>query len=197
MKVLSLGLSFLLMYDLPAGRAQELPPVPKPQMEIVVLEGEGAVNNVRSRQAHPITVQVRDGNRNPAPGAIVLFTLPAQGASAEFVNGAKTATITADDQGRAVARLLRPNSVPGKMDIRVNASHKGETAAITVTQFNMAVEAKGGSGKWIALALMAGGAAAGGAVALTRKSQPAATTPAAVAAPISITAGSSAVGPPR
>lgn len=199
MRTLSVSLSlFLLGQNIGLGQAPpQLPPVPVPRMNIIAIEGEGAINHVRKREPRNIVVQVRDGNRNPIANATVTFTLPAQGPSGEFFNGSRILTGTTDEQGRVTARAFRPNSVPGKVEIRVSATRGEETASTIVTQFNMEVAApRGGAGKWIALLAIAGGAAAGGGYALTRKSN--GTAPAAAPAPpISITPGSGTVGPPR
>jgi hypothetical protein len=173
--------------------------VPQPKMNVLVLEGEGAVNNVNKREPRDLVVQVRDGNRTPLPNAAVTFTLPAQGPSGEFFNKARILTTTADDQGRAVAKGFRPNLLPGKVEVHVNASHQGETARATITQFNMIVQSdKGGSGKWIALLAIAGAAAAGGAVALTRTNPTSSSSGAPAGAPvITISPGGGTVGPPQ
>jgi hypothetical protein len=193
MQKLSIGLSLLLLYQAAAQEVQ-LPAPPPPRMNIVALEGEGAINHVRKRQPRNIVVQVRDGNRNPLAGATVHFTLPSQGPSGEFYNGAKTLTATTDQDGRAMARGFRPNSAAGKVEIRVDASRGTETASLVVTQFNMTVSgAKGGSAKWIVLVAVLGAGAAGGAIAATRKGD----TAAPAATPIGITAGTGTVGAPR
>lgn len=150
-------------------RAQQAPSSGK--INIVIVEGEGAINNVRQRVAREPIVQVEDENRKPIAGAAVTFLLPNQGAGATFANGARSLTITTDAQGRAVARGLRPNSVNGNYEIRVNASHEGQTASATISQTNAitAAAAAGGiSAKLIAILAIAGGAAAVGTVAATR-----------------------------
>jgi hypothetical protein len=139
---------------------------------VTIVEGEGAINNVRQRVAREPIVQVEDENRRPVAGAVVTFTLPQQGASATFPNGARSLTVLTDDQGRAVARGLQPNSVNGKYEIRVNASHQGRTATATLSQTNALTAAAGAaaggiSGKLIAIIVIAGAAAAGGVVAAT------------------------------
>src|SRR5439155_16676561 len=152
MKWVSLGLCLLMSFR-SSGVAAEAEAVPRPRMNILVLEGEGSINNIRRPQGRDIAVQVRDGNRRPLAGAVVVFTLPEQGPGGHFLNGSKILTMTADEQGRAVARSLKTNNVPGKFEIRVNASRGEEKASVTVTQFNMLVPKEhGGSGKWIALA---------------------------------------------
>lgn len=165
-------------------------------MNIIALEGEGAINHVRKRQPRNIIVQVRDGNRNPIEGATVHFTLPVQGPGGEFFNGAKTLSVTSDRDGRATARGFLPNSTVGKVEIRVDANRDQEEASLVVTQFNMVVSGGGGAGKWIALFTILGGAAAGGAYATTRKAPSSAATAAAPAV-ITITPGAGSVGGPR
>jgi hypothetical protein len=195
MRVFAPGLSFIVFaHSVNVLSAQV---VPRPKMNIVVIEGEGAINNVSKRESRDLVVQVRDGNRNPITKAAVTFTLPAQGPSGEFFNKARILTTTTDDEGRAVAKGLRPNPLPGKIEVHVNASHQGESARATITQFNMTVKGdKGGSGKWLALLAIAGAAAAGGAVAVTRKGD---SSPSSAAAPplITLTPGAGTVGPPR
>lgn len=185
-----------------APPAPQAPAVPRPELHIVVLEGEGAVNDVRRRQGRDIVVQVRDGNRQPIAGAVVVFTLPEGGPSGEFAGGSKLATVVADQQGRALARIARPNTVPGQWEIAVSTSHQGETARVAVPQFNMAVErtrdADGGSRKWLVIVAVAGAAAAGGAVALGRGGNGGnGTAPGPPPVSISITPTTGTIGPPR
>jgi hypothetical protein len=177
--------------------AQIVPAPPTPRMSIVVVEGEAAINNIRQK-ARPaaVIVRVRDGNRNPVAGASVKFMLPAEGPGAQFADGSNVLTVTADRDGYASARDLQPNNAPGRYLINVEAEDRGQTASTSVTQFNMAVESGGGgSGKWIAIVALIGGAAAGGAVAAMRGSGQTATTPTIPA--IGITPGPGTVGPPR
>ena len=146
-------------------------PAPAGKLNIVIVEGDGAINNVRQRVAREPIVQVEDENRRPVAGAAVTFLLPNQGASASFANGSQSLTITTDAQGRAVARGLRPNNVNGQYQIRVNAVSEGRTASATISQTNAlaAAAAAGGiSAKILAIIAIAGGAAAAGAVAATR-----------------------------
>jgi hypothetical protein len=84
--------------------AQDAQPSAPGRLSIVIVEGEGAINNVRQRVAREPIVQVEDENRRPVAGAAVTFLLPNQGAGASFANGAQSLTITTDAQGRAVAR---------------------------------------------------------------------------------------------
>jgi hypothetical protein len=177
--------------------AQEVA-VPSPRMNVVAVEGEAAIHDMRHRKTSDVVVLVRDGNRKPIARASVVFTLPAEGASATLPNNTKTIAATSNAEGYAVARGIRPNNIPGPFKIHVEAQHQGETATVEITQFNMSVErSKGGSGKWIALVGAIGAAAAGGMVAAQRNGGGNSTPAAAPSPPIGIAPGPATVGPPR
>ena len=198
----SIVLCYLLLFQLvvPLRSAQnDQPPLP---IHITVVEGEGAINDVRQRSTREPLVRVEDQNNRPVTGAAVVFTLPTEGPSGEFRGGAKNLTVMTDDQGLAPARGLKPNEIPGKLQIHVNASYRGQTARIIITQFNMTVPGaakSGGSGKIVAILLIVGAAAAGGAVLGLRQSGHSSSTGSSPAAPtpITITPGTGTIGPPH
>lgn len=181
-------------------------PIPQ-KLNIVIVEGEGAINNIRQRVAREPIVQVEDENRKPVAGASVVFLLPSQGASGTFTGGTKMLTIMTDQNGRAVMRGFTPNNVAGKMEIRVTASKSGVQQSATITQTNAALAAAGagaaaGSGKLIAILVAVGGAAAAGvAVAATRGGNntptPGGGTTGPTTTPTVISPGNPTVGPPR
>jgi hypothetical protein len=176
---------------------------PKPRLNIVIVEGEGAINNIRQRTAREPIVRVEDENHRPLAGASVVFLLPDSGASGVFANGTRMLTAMTDQQGRAVATGLRPNNIAGKFQIRVNATYQGMTGNATIAQTNAmaaAAAAGGVSGKLLAIIAVAGGAAAGGAILATRggKATPATpSTPPPSRPTVSISAGTPSVGAPR
>ena len=189
-------LSLLLAVWIPAA-AQVAP-----MLNLVVLEGEGATNNIRQRTAREPIVQVQDENHKPVAGAIVVFTLPSNGAGGTFANGARTLSMVSDNQGQAVARGFRPNGLKGQYQIRVNASFKNQTASVAITQTNAVLAASGAatagagvSAKLIVvLAAIGAGAAAGGAWYATHSGTG---TPTAPPTATTIAAGAGSVGPPR
>ena len=197
-RIASVCLSAMLASYQPAVSSAQTVPIPSPKMNIVVIEGEALIRNIRERKPANVIVVVRDGNRNHLSGVPVTFTLPESGPSAVFPNGTRTATVTTDKEGYAVASGIRANTVPGPYLIDVQAKHNDQTADARVTQFNMSVESskKGGSGKWIAVLGIAGAAAAGGTIAAMRGSSSSSSV-AAPPTPIGITPGSGTVGPPR
>jgi hypothetical protein len=176
--------------------------VPQVGLRIVIVEGEGAVNNIRQRVNRDPIVQVEDENRRPVAGAIVTFFLPDTGPSGTFVNGARTLTLTTDAQGRATAVGIRPNNQTGTMQIRVTASFQGQTASAVINQTNAVGAATGGGAagggmsatmKAVLIMAIAGGAAAGVAVATTRNGGGAG----ASVPTITLTPGTPTVGGPR
>jgi hypothetical protein len=171
-------------------------------LNIVVVEGEGAINNIRQRTAREPIVQVEDQNRKPVAGAAVTFTLPSRGAGGAFSNGARSVTVLTDEQGRAAAKGLRPNNVKGKFEIRVNASKEAQRGSTVISQTNVvgaAAAAAAGVGisvkVLLALTAVAGAAVAGGVVAATRGGSGSSGAGGATATTISPGAGT--VGPPR
>ena len=145
-------------------------------LRITIVEGEGAINNIRQRVNREPIVQVEDQNRRPVAGAVVIFLLPSQGASGTFPDGSRMFMTVTDNQGRAVARGIRPNNQSGQMQINVTASFQGLTATSVITQSNLAgaASASGFAGlstvtKVIIILGIAGGAAAAGTIIATRR----------------------------
>ena len=198
---LSLGLAYLLIFHSPAP-VRAVPPQSAISLRIIVQEGEGAINDIRRRTAQEPIVQVQDENNRPVAGAVVVFTAPDRGASGMFANGQTAMNVLTNPQGRAVGTGLRPNSVQGDFQIRVDASYQGARASAIINQTNSHTAVTTGAGgrisrKTIALLLViAGGGAAGGIAAATRGGRSAPTTPTGPA-PTSVTAGTPAISPPR
>jgi len=139
---------------------------PAPMLNIVIVEGEGAINNIKLRTARETIVQVEDENHKPVAGAAVVFTLPNQGAGGAFAGNAQTLTSVTDANGRAVARGLQPNKIQGKFQIRVTASHNGQTASTVINMSNLLpVAAVGAASSKLLVILLAAGAAAAGGIA--------------------------------
>jgi len=137
-------------------------------LQIVIVEGQGAINNVKQRVNREPIVQVEDENHNPVAGAAVIFFLPNQGPGGTFANGSTSLTTTTNAQGQAVARGIRFNNQAGAMEIRVAASFAGQTASAIITQTNvLGAAASGGSvgGMSLTTKLLIIGAVVGGAVA--------------------------------
>jgi len=168
-----------------------------PKLAIVIVEGEGAINNLKAQASHESVIQVVDDNQKPVAGASVVFFLPNQGPGGTFFDGTRSLTVSTDAQGRATLRGIQFNRLSGEMQIRVTASFGGLTATATITQTNLA----GSSGspgmsttvKVLLIVVLAAGATAG-AILATRGGSSSSSTPATP--PITITAGTPTVGAP-
>ena len=137
-------------------------------LQIVIVEGEGAINNVKQRVNREPIVQVEDENHKPVAGAAIIFFLPNDGPGGTFANGSMTFTTTSNAQGQAVARGIRFNNQAGSMQIRVSASFAGQTASAVITQTNvLGVAASGASvgGMSLGVKLLIIGAVVGGGIA--------------------------------
>jgi hypothetical protein len=131
--VAALGLIFIS--SSPMTRAQTANP--NPTLVITILDGEGALNDIRQRTAREPIVQVEDENHKPIAGAAVLFTLPGSGPGGAFAEGAQTFSTVTDSAGRAVAHGLRPNNVSGSYNIHVRVTFNGSTTETNIHQQNI------------------------------------------------------------
>ena len=144
--------------------AQSAPPK---SLQIVILDGEGALNNVKQRTAHEPIVQVQDENHKPVAGVAVIFLLPNSGAGGTF-NGALSFSTITDADGKAVAQGLVPNKITGQYQIQVRAKFNDLSAQTTIMQENVMEQAGAPSHvahpilKWVLI----GGAAAGVGIAI-------------------------------
>jgi hypothetical protein len=135
----------------------ELPDAPQPKaqagalsqaqpqaLEITILDGEGALNNIRQRTAREPIVQVKDRNRKPVAGALVLFAIhDGPSGAGGSINGASTFSAVTDADGRAEARGFTPNGVEGPFTITVTATLGAAVATVIIHQQN---RLGGGSG---------------------------------------------------
>jgi hypothetical protein len=191
-----------ITYAAPPAGAQT--PEPK-QLTISILEGEGAINNIRQRTAREAMVQVQDENHKPVAGVAVTFFLADHGASGVFANGSQSMTVLTDANGQAAMRGMVPNQMAGKMEIRVSARLGNLNADAVITQTNAAGAAVAGgaaiSGKVIALIVVIAAGAAVGAIVATHggsSSSNTTTIPSGPTTPavVTITAGTPTVGHP-
>src|SRR6185369_14911770 len=163
-RVLLVVLVLLNLLDSPAWAQQAVT-----GLSITIVEGEGAINNVRERVNREPIVQVEDENHKPVAGAVVVFFLPNQGATGAFANGTKSLTVTTNAEGKATAAAIKRNNVSGQMQIRVTASFAGQTASAIITQTNVAAASPSGgmstTAKVLIIVGIAGGAAVGGVLA--------------------------------
>ena len=122
------------------------------ELQIVIVQGDGAINNIKQRTAREVIVRVEDKNKRPVGGAAVRFALPARGPGAVFSHGSRLLTVITDQNGQAKTSALKINRAVGVFKINVTASFQGHVGTAVLTQTN----ALAGAG---ATASSAGGAA--------------------------------------
>jgi hypothetical protein len=170
------------------------------ELQIVILGGDGAFNNIRRGLGRDIEVEVRDSSGRLVEGAQVTFSLPVQGPGAFFANGSKTQRAVTGSSGRAATSGLTPNHIEGRFNVRVRAELNGKSATAVVSQSNTSAggitpetpERK--SKKWIILGLLGGGVA-GGAFAFAGRSG--GSSASSLPPPTTINLGQITVGGPR
>jgi hypothetical protein len=186
-------MSILLCFSLihVSAYAQDSPS--GPELKITIIDGDEAINNIRQRTAREPIVQVEDENNRPVAGAAVVFLLPNDGAGGTFTGGAKSLSVMTDANGRAVARGLRPNNVAGRYQIRVTATSQGRTGRAVLQQTNVkaagAAASAGLTAKFIAFLAVNVAVVVGLDVYIDKRNG-------GKPNPISITPGSSTIGPP-
>src|SRR5436305_1494698 len=135
-----LALALLLA---PASVTLAQQPPLAPMLNIVIVEGDGAINNIKQRTSRETIVEVQDENHRPVAGAAVVFLLPGDGPGGAFAGGSKSVTLTTNTAGRATMPTMQPNQVTGQFQIRVNVSSQGRTASTTIGQSNAVGAAAG------------------------------------------------------
>jgi hypothetical protein len=178
---------------------------PAHTLNLVIVEGDGAINNIRQRTAREPIVQVEDENHKPVAGAAVLFLLPEHGAGGTFADGSHSFQVVTNAQGRASARGIHLNNVQGQFQIQVTASFNGMTASTVISQSVAAGAAAGAGGgaavgaalsaKVIVIIVVAAAAVAGGAAYAATHSGGSSNNSTTVTG-TTITPGNGTVGPP-
>ncbi len=173
----------------------------RPALQVTILEGEGAFNDIHKGLARAPMVEVRDENGNPLENARVVFQLPEMGPSGTFGESGLTYVATTDRQGHASGVGLKPNRVEGAFQIVVTASATGRTGRTVIRETNTLAGGdrpiKSGRSKWLGILLAVGGAASGGIIAATRGGGNSSSTSASAPTPTTLSAGTVTIGGPR
>ena len=107
-----------------------------PSLKVVIIQGEGARNNVVLGVTQQLIVQVRDENDQPAGGASVTFYSPERGPGGSFFGAYNKLTVAANEQGNAAATSFQPNLFEGDYQIRVIATLGNRTGEAVIHQTN-------------------------------------------------------------
>ena len=107
------------------------------RMFIQILDGEGALNDIRGGTAREPIVQIEDENHKPIAGVLVIFSTPSSGPSATFSNGLTSFQTTTLSDGRAIASGFKPNGISGTYQVQVHASSGDLSSQAVINQTNV------------------------------------------------------------
>jgi len=186
--------------------AENQPAAPLPSVQnlkVVVLAGNGEMNDLERRVMVPLVVDVLDLQDRPIEGAEVVFRFPLKGPSATFADQKTARTFRTNSQGEAAATGWTANNEVGTFQVHVTATYGNQVGETTVSMTNVqrvrdadltrTAKHKGlWSSKWFKIGLIAGGAGlAAGIVLATRGGGSTASTHTVTVSP-----GSPSVGGP-
>jgi len=184
------------------GPKTDLVQGPGGDLKIIVVQGEGALNNIRTRSAAPLIVELRDAADKPVAGAEVVFQLPPAGPGGVFNGWMRNQTARTNSEGRAETNGFTPNDEAGRFNIKVTATSGTKSTSIIIAQTNTpngavgtGTKVKSKSNLWKVLLVVGAAGLAGGIVAATRGGG--SSTPETPPTPITITAGPITIGGPR
>jgi hypothetical protein len=102
----------------------------------------------------PIVIYVTDQDGRRIPGALVVLTVPAFGASATFLGGQTILMLTTGADGSVTVPGFIPNKTLGEYQITVKASYQGleGTTAVKVRNVRAPVASASKFSKWVAAA---------------------------------------------
>jgi hypothetical protein len=176
-------------------------------LKMLVLAGNGEMNDLERKVMAPLVVQILDQNDRPVEGAQVIFRFPLNGPGATFTGGQTSQTVRSNGTGEAAAANWMANGQVGTFEVHVNATYGNEIGETTVKMQNVSriVETQGinkrakqrhwYSPTWVKVALVAVAAGAVvGAVLATRGGGHSSSSSGTV--PITVTPGSPTVGQP-
>jgi hypothetical protein len=132
-RLVALALFAVLLASQVGLEAQTSPPQ---RLQITILDGEGALNNIKQQTAREPIVQIEDENHRPIAGVLITFTLPQSGAGGSFANGSAVFQAQTDANGQATATGLTPNHIAGRYQIQVNAKYHDLSAHSSINQTN-------------------------------------------------------------
>jgi hypothetical protein len=131
-RIVLVGLLNLIALTAPARQAQPA------AFHIVVLEGEGALNNIETHAALNLAVRVLDHNGGPVAGANMEFDAPSNGPGELFANGSPHVAAATDANGIATVSPARNNGLAGSFATMVHVSYHGENIGqVSIRQTNV------------------------------------------------------------
>jgi len=185
--------------------AKPIAPLPViKNLKILVLAGNGEMNDLERRVMAPLVIQILDQNDRPVEGAEVVFRFPLNGPGAAFQSGKTSQTVRSNGTGEAAAVNWMADNEVGTFEIHVTATYGNEFGETTIKMSNVtrivesakkgAKQAHWYSPTWVKVALIGGAAGAVVGIILATRGGGHSSTGGAV--PITVTPGPPTVGQP-
>lgn len=138
--------SSALAWRLPVGEPRSEQAAARGALKVVIIDGDEAANVVQEKMAAESVIEVRDEEDRTVTGAVVRFKIRravSKRLSAAFRGGKDEVRTLTDAVGRARTGPLTPLE-PGRFEIEVQVTHKGQTATSTIrhTNFSSAAQAR-------------------------------------------------------
>lgn len=124
----------------PPTLGQPVPVAPLPveqSLKVVVLAGNGEMNDLERRVMAPLVVQVLDQNERAMEGAQVIFRFPITGPSATFPGGKSSITVLTNGVGQVAALNWMANGQVGTFQVHVNATYGNQVGETTLSMTNV------------------------------------------------------------
>ena len=158
----------VMLSGIPAmGQAAAIQATTPLTLHIDILEGDGALNNIRQRDAREPVIQVTDENHKPVSGVAVLFLIHggSNGAGATFGGQALSLTATTGADGIAHAPGMVLTQTPGSFTVAVTAT-LGTLVATAVVHQSAVLTAIGTAGASSAAGTASGGTSSAASTAV-------------------------------
>ena len=123
-----------------------LPAQTNSDLQVVLLEGDGATNSLAGKSLHPVTILIQDTAKKPIEGAAVSVVLPASGAGGSFSNMNTIETKHTDREGRVKFAGMHARNLAGSFDAQVRATsgHLHGSGKFTQTNAEIAAPVRSG-----------------------------------------------------
>jgi hypothetical protein len=185
--------------------AKAIAPLPAVKdLKMLVLAGNGEMNDLERRVMAPLVVQVLDQNDRPVEGAEVVFRFPGSGPGATFRGGKTSQTVRSNGTGEAAAVNWMASNEVGTFEIHVTATYGNEFGETTIKMSNVtrivegskkgAKQAHWYSPTWVKVALIGG--VAGAVVGIVLATRGGSHSAGSGTVPITVTPGPPTVGHP-
>ena len=106
-------------------------------LKLLVLAGNGEMNDLERRVMASLVVQVLDQNDRPVEGAEVVFRFPLNGPGAAFTGGKTSQTVRTTGTGEAAAVNWMANGEVATFEVHVTTTYGNEVGETTVKMSNV------------------------------------------------------------